>query len=229
MIECPNCNAENRPFARFCVQCRHKFPTGEILGGQYLVTRMLKVGGMGAVYEVESAGQRYALKEMRDRFLSTRERQEAINRFLAEAMTLARLDHPCIPKVYRHFIEGDRYNLVMDFVEGQDLTDILASTPEGRLPEAQVVELGKQICEVLGYLHRQSPPIIFRDMKPGNVMQTPDRGIARINFGIARLFNLAQQSGPAWSVPLDMLPPIYDQTSGFRVCDLLLGKSLPLF
>lgn len=195
MIECPNCNTNNRPVARFCAQCGYKFPVGETLGGQYLVTRMLKVGGMGAVYEVECEGRRYALKEMRDRFVSPKERQEAVNRFLAEAITLARLSHPRIPRVQRHFIEGDRYYLAMDFVEGQDLADVLAAAPEGRFPAVEVIAWGQQICEVLDYLHCQPQPIIFRDLKPANLMLTPNRGLMLIDFGIARLFNPAQKSG----------------------------------
>lgn len=195
MIECPNCNVENRPTARFCAQCGYKFPVGEVLGGQYRVTRMLKVGGMGAVYEAESAGQRFAIKEMRDRFISNKERQEAVNRFLAEAMTLAKLDHPSIPKVHRHFIEGDRYYLVMDFVQGEDLADVLARAPGGRLPEVQVIELGLQICDVLAYLHHRPQPIVFRDMKPSNLMLTRNGEIKLIDFGIAKLFNPAQRGG----------------------------------
>jgi serine/threonine protein kinase len=195
VIECPNCNIENRPTAHFCAACRYKFPVGEVLGGEYRVTRMLKVGGMGAVYEAESAGQRFAIKEMRDRFVSNKERQEAVNRFLREAMTLAKLDHPRIPKVYHHFIEGDRYYLVMDFVQGEDLAEMLARAPGGRLPEQQVIEWGLQICEVLAYLHCQPQPVIFRDMKPANLMVTPQGKIKLIDFGIARLFNPAQRGG----------------------------------
>ncbi len=195
MIECPHCSAENRPNARFCAQCGHKFPIGELLGGQYRVTRMLKVGGMGAVYEVECEGRRYAVKEMRDRFVSGKERQEAVNRFLAEAITLARLDHPHIPKVHRHFIEGDRYYLVMDYVEGEDLADVIARAPGGRLPEEQVIKWGLQICDVLAYLHNRSQPVIFRDMKPSNLMLTPSGEIKLIDFGIAKLFNPAQRRG----------------------------------
>jgi tRNA A-37 threonylcarbamoyl transferase component Bud32 len=195
VIECPDCDKENRPTARFCVQCGSKFPVGEVLGGQYRVTRMLKVGGMAAVYEVESGGQRYALKEMRDRFTSRRERQDAINRFLREAMTLAKLDHPCIPTVHNHFIEGDRYYVVMDYVDGEDLADVIARAPGGRLPAEQVIDWGLQICEVLAYLHSRRPPIVFRDMKPSNLMLTPQGEIKLIDFGIARLFNPAQRGG----------------------------------
>jgi Tol biopolymer transport system component/tRNA A-37 threonylcarbamoyl transferase component Bud32 len=156
---------------------------------------MLKVGGMGAVYEVECEGRRYAVKEMREQFRSNQERQEAVNRFLAEAMTLAKLDHPRIPKVHRHFIEGDRYYLVMDYVEGDDLADVSAQAPGGRLAEEQVLEWGQQICDVLAYLHSRPQPVVFRDMKPSNLMLAPGGEIKLIDFGIAKLFNPAQRHG----------------------------------
>lgn len=197
MTVCPNCNAQNRDTARFCRLCSARLSRrtgiGARLGGEYHVVEVIKAGGMGTVYKAESGGTFYAVKEMRDIFTNPKERQDAINRFMAEALILARLGHPNIPRVHRHFIETDRYYLVMDFVEGEDLQVVLDRQGGKGLPEEQVLTWALQICSVLEYLHGQTPPVIFRDLKPANIMLRPNGDISLIDFGIAKLFNPARQ------------------------------------
>jgi serine/threonine protein kinase len=105
-----------------------------------------------------------------------------------EARLLVRLNHPNLPKVTDAFVDGDRFYLVMDFVEGATL-DYCLRLREGKpVDPATVVDLSIEIADVLGYLHSQNPPIIFRDLKPSNIMVQPDKHIKLIDFGIARRF-----------------------------------------
>ncbi|HIQ04220.1 MAG TPA: protein kinase, partial [Anaerolineae bacterium] len=221
MTVCPNCKAQNRDTARFCCQCGAWL----ILGGEYRVVEVIKSGGMGTVYKAESGGRFYAVKEMRDTFTNPKERQDAINHFMAEALILARLSHPHIPKVHRHFIENDRYHLIMDFIEGQDLQAILDRRGGKGLPEEQVLSWAMQICAVLEYLHGQTPPVIFRDLKPANVMLRPDGDVSLIDFGIAKLFNPARQ-GTLIGTPGYAAPEQYQGLAEPRSDIFALGATL---
>ena len=90
--------------------------------------------------------------------------------------------------IHRHFTESNRYYLVMDFVEGEDLQTLIERQRGPGLPEAQVLDWAVQLCDILSYLHNQHPPIIFRDLKPANIMLTPSGRVKLVDFGIARLF-----------------------------------------
>jgi serine/threonine-protein kinase len=162
-------------------------------GPQYFITRVIKEGGQGAVFEtVGEDGQVYAVKEMLDRFTDPKERAEAVDRFEAEAGMLRRLTHPRIPRVYVDFKDEGRQYLAMEFVRGHDLEDVIKK--QGALPEQQVLTWADQLCDVLDYLHNHKPePIIFRDMKPSNIMIQPDGDIKLIDFGIAKVFQKAQR------------------------------------
>jgi serine/threonine protein kinase len=221
MIVCPNCKAQNRDTALFCRQCGARL----ILGGEYHVVKVIKPGGMGTVYKAESEGKLYAVKEMRDTFTNPKDRQDAINRFMAEALILARLSHPHIPKVHRHFIENDRYYLVMDFIEGEDLGAVLDRQKGKRLPEEQVLSWALQLCAVLEYLHGQTPPVIFRDLKPANIMLRPNRDISLIDFGIAKLFNPVRQ-GTLIGTPGYAAPEQYQGLAEPRSDIFALGATL---
>lgn len=191
-ILCPSCHQSNLRRAKFCQYCRHDMVLNND-GPRYYITRVLKVGGQGAVFEtIGDDNQVYAVKEMIDRFTDPKERQEAIERFEAEADMLRRLSHPRIPKVYVDFKDEGRQYLAMEFVRGQDLEDVIQK--QGALPEAQVLEWADQICDVLSYLHEHKPePIIFRDMKPSNIMIQSDNSIKLIDFGIAKVFQKAER------------------------------------
>jgi serine/threonine-protein kinase len=125
---------------------------------------------------------------MLDRFTDPHERTQAVKRFKAEADILQRLRHPCIPNIYDLFEHQGYHYLVMEFVSGSDLEDLIRR--EGYIPEARALQWANQICDVLEYLHRQQ--IIFRDLKPSNIMIEPDGNVKLIDFGIARVFQPLQ-------------------------------------
>src|SRR6266705_188048 len=124
--------------------------------------------------------------------MSPQEIIEATENFKSEALLLAGLTHPNLPSIYDHFSEAGRWYLVMDFIEGETLEERLNKEPEGRLSVEEAQRIGIQLCTVLGYLHGRQPPIIFRDLKPANIMMTPDGHLYLIDFGIARHFKPGQ-------------------------------------
>jgi len=189
-ILCPRCHKPNLRRARFCQHCGHDIILNND-GPRYYITRVIKEGGQGAVFETIGDDQHvYAVKEMLDHFTDEKERGEAITRFEAEARMLERLSHPRIPRVYADFKDEGRHYLAMDFVQGEDLEEVLRR--EGALPEQQVLEWADQICDVLGYLHDNG--LIYRDMKPSNIMIDRQRGgIKLVDFGIAKVFQRAER------------------------------------
>jgi serine/threonine-protein kinase len=170
------------------------------LQARYVITRKLGQGGMGAVYQAQDArlqGKLWAIKEMSDAQLTDpAERANAIASFRREAQLLATLDHTNLPKVADFFEEGGKQYLVMDFVEGQTLEQIVAATP-GFLPEPTVLAWIEQLCDVLEYLHARQPPIVFRDLKPANIMLMREGKIKLIDFGIARFFKAGKTKDTA--------------------------------
>lgn len=196
MIKCPICGHDNRDTAKFCGKCSAPLggttllPIGTIMQGRYKVVSVLGQGGMGAVYLVEDQrlfDKKLALKELVNTLPDPAARAQALQQFQQEARLLAYLSHPNLPHISDYFAESGRQYLVMEYVDGETLEAILGKT-SGFLPEAQVVEWAIQVCDALEYLHSQSPPIIFRDLKPANIMLDKDKRIKLIDFGIARLF-----------------------------------------
>ncbi|HHV76673.1 MAG TPA: serine/threonine protein kinase [Syntrophothermus lipocalidus] len=161
-----------------------------MLEGRYIIVRTLGRGGMGAVYQALDTrldNIPVAIKEMSTSAVSHGNVQAAIEAFKKEASMLVSLRHPALPRVTDFFGgEKDRWYLVMDYIEGQTLKALVEK--RGPIPETEVVCWARQICEILDYLHSQEPPIIFRDLKPANIMLTPDGRIKLIDFGIARHF-----------------------------------------
>lgn len=198
-ILCPICRAVNRPDARFCQQCGNDV----LLDDTYRITKVIKEGGMGVVYQaVDEDGAFYAIKEMHDRFTDAKDREEGIKRFLDEAQLLRKLKgHPGIPHVYRSFIDEGRYYLSMEFIFGEDLEDILER--EQRFSEPQVLKWADQLCDVLEHLHANG--LIYRDMKPSNVMITREGDVKVVDFGIAKLLVPGQRGTmigtPGYSPP----------------------------
>ncbi len=143
---------------------------------------------MGAVYLTRDTRipTQWAVKEMTDQFHDDSERMEAIETFQVEARILSGLKHPNLPRITDYFSENGRQYLVMDYVEGQTLEEILEH--QKRLPVPQVIDLALQVTEVFEYLHGRPEPVIFRDFKPGNLMIGPDGKVKLIDFGIARHF-----------------------------------------
>jgi serine/threonine-protein kinase len=191
-ILCPICHKPNLRRAKFCQHCGKDIVLNND-GPRYYITRIIKEGGQGALYEtIGDDGKVYAVKEMLDRFTDPKDEAEAIERFEAEAAMLRRLKHPRIPKVYADFKDEGRQYLAMEFVRGEDLEEVIKR--QRVIPEEQALRWADQICDVLAYLHEHKPePIIFRDMKPSNVMVEPDGNIKLVDFGIAKVFQHAQR------------------------------------
>ena len=158
---------------------------GQILDNRYRVVKLLGQGGFGAVYRVWDTrlDRPRALKENLDTS------PEAQRQFKREAQILSDLSHPNLPRVIDHFIvPGQGQYLVMDYVEGEDLQEMLQRVG-GPLPEAQVLDWIGQVSDALEYLHSQSPPIIHRDVKPANIKITPDGKAMLVDFGIAKVYD----------------------------------------
>ncbi len=172
-------------------------PKGAILQDRYEILSVLGLGGMGAVYRARDlrftgVARICALKEMTSMAPDPQMRRLALQNFDREANVLASLNHPAIPKIYDYFTEGIRSYLVLEYIEGDDLEALLGDT-EQMLSQERVMDWAIQICDVLSYLHSQDPPIVFRDMKPSNIMLRPPNHIVLIDFGIARVFEAGQK------------------------------------
>jgi serine/threonine protein kinase len=168
---------------------------GTILQNRYVIERLLGGGGMGVVYLARDrrlANRLCAIKEMVDHFIDPQQRIEANDYFAREADTLAQLKHQAIPAITDRFDDRNRHYLVMEYIEGRNLEEELQANG-GPLAEGLVIDIARQLCDVLGYLHSLTPPIIYRDMKPSNVMLTPRGRVVLIDFGIARLFRAARK------------------------------------
>ena len=165
------------------------FPSsGKVLNNRYIAIRGIAAGGFGRVYlvyDVQLPGKMWALKEMH-----TRSRVPMVEKsFRVEAKLLSTIEHQKIPGISDFFIEENSLYLVMDYVKGITLTEVLRNLKKDEyLPEEKVIEWALSICSVLEYLHNLPNPIIFRDLKPSNIMVTPEGHVKLIDFGIARIF-----------------------------------------
>jgi WD40 repeat protein len=170
------------------------------LRGRYVIISLAGRGGYGAVYKARdtSFGNRLvAIKEMGQNTLNPQERTAAAEAFYHEALLLASLTHPNLPRIYEQFTEKGRSYLVMDFIEGETLDDLVKKLPGHRMSVEHVLDLALALCSVLEYLHNRHPPIIFRDLKPANIMLTPAGHLFLIDFGIARHFKPGQKKDTA--------------------------------
>jgi len=168
-----------------------------VLRGRYRIQGVLGVGGMGAVYQARDLNfpevtKLCAVKEMINLANDPAMRETTIRNFQREANILATLNHPAIPEIFDFFSEGNRAYLVLEFIRGKDL-EALMNIADGFLPVEQVRQWAIEICDVLGYLHsRQPEPVVFRDMKPSNVMIDQFKKIRLIDFGIAKTFDVTK-------------------------------------
>lgn len=164
---------------------------GTLLQNRYRIQRRIGGGGMGVVYLAEDTrlvGRQCAIKEMSPAQLAPGDRNWAIQAFRQEAQLLANLHHPGLTHVTDFFPEGGNWYLVMEYIHGETLEARLARAPGGRFPLEEALRITRQLCEVLDYLHHQQPPVVFRDLKPGNVMLDEKGQVKLIDFGIARFF-----------------------------------------
>ncbi len=168
------------------------------LQNRYKILGVVGVGGMGAVYKAQDLRfpgvmRVCGVKEMINTASDPQVRQMIVRNFEREASILATLNHPAIPQVYDYFTEGSRSYLVLEFIDGKDLEAHLAGS-EGFLTEEQVLDWAAQLCDVLSFLHNHKPrPIIFRDLKPSNIMLDDHQRIRLVDFGIAKLFQSGEK------------------------------------
>jgi serine/threonine protein kinase len=209
MVYCESCGAANNDEAIECFACHRLLlkdasvvaaetqqsatdeeEASSLAGQRYRIVARVGTGGFGAVYkaiDVENNQQPVAIKEIKLTGLKPQEMIEATDTFNREVQILSPLSHPNLPRVHAHFTDTNHWYLVMDYIEGQTLESYLAANG-GKLPPEEVLAIGLQLCTVLDYLHTREPAIIFRDLKPSNVMLTLYRQVYLIDFGTARLF-----------------------------------------
>jgi len=165
---------------------------GSLIGGRYRVLGRIGRGGMSVVYLAvnEKANKMWAVKEIRrDGVMDF----DSVRRgLIAETDMLKRLRHPHLPCIVDVIDEEDSFMIVMDYVEGNTLRDIVREL--GPRPQPQVIEWAAQLCDLIGYLHTRVPPVIYRDMKPGNIMLRPDGCLVLVDFGAARIFKARNAS-----------------------------------
>jgi serine/threonine-protein kinase len=165
---------------------------GSVLNARYEIVRRIGGGGMGAVYLAKDRNlgdAPRAVKEMVESHLDPNQHEKAIGDFKRESLLLTALEHPSIPTIYDYFYDESlgRFYLVMKFIAGGDLAARLRTAPGGRIDEKTVADWGMQTADVLEYLHSRPKPIIYRDLKPANLMIDGNSGrLMLIDFGIAR-------------------------------------------
>lgn len=188
-----------------------------ILKDRYRIAGPIGQGGMGAVYRAEDSllrGRVCAIKEIApDPDLEEAMLTQLQEQFRQEASVLARLDHPNLPKVSDYFTQNGREYLVMDFVPGHDLREVIeqAQQEDRYFEESQVLDWADQLCSALAYLHNQSPPVLHRDIKPSNIKVTPSGLLKLVDFGLvklltsdeARTVTVVQGQGTAAYTPLE--------------------------
>ena len=250
-LACPTCGASNTPHAPLCVHCRHPlllsaYLTSQILfQDRYAILEKLGTGGFGSVYKARDTqnAQLVALKETCLQGLTAQERMEATDAFQREADLLSRLTHPSLPRLYEQSSKHEQWYLVMDFIEGETLEEYQRKAPNQRLLLSEVFRIGLQLCDVLEYLHIQQPPIVFRDLKPSNIILTSEERIYLIDFGIARFFKPGQArdtialGSPGYAAPeqygrIQTTPRADIYSLGAVLHQLLTGKDpseAPLF
>lgn len=190
--------------------------SGEILRKRYRIQRIIGHGGMGSIYLADDQrleGRLCALKEVEhDQTMPVDSLKQAREQFLREATVLARLDHPNLPKVSDFFSIGARDYLVMDFVPGKDLRTLMVEARHRGefLPEEEVLGWAEQLADALSYLHGQDPPILHRDIKPGNLKITPSGLLKLVDFGLVKILSseevtitILQGRGTALYTPLE--------------------------
>jgi len=168
------------------------FTPGTLLKKRYKIVRTLGRGGQGAVYLCEDMDvykQKRAIKQLLNvKDMSREEKNLALKMFEKEGAFLSHLDHPGLPKISDKFNQDGRCYIVIDFVQGNNLEILLKNNP-GFFTEEKVIEIALQLCDILDYMHTRNPPIVFRDVKPENIILTSDEKVKLIDFGTARLYD----------------------------------------
>ena len=198
-LYCPNCGTKNPENSINCIFCDTiltrvsrggALTQGITLQSRYQIIKQISQSNLSSVYFIRdiTTNRSLALKEMHcDRYAKSK-KAYLLNRFSEEAKLLKELAHHNLPKVINTFTFYGRYYIVMDYIEGYDLQFLLNKSSSKSIPEKLVVTWGIQLCEVLDYLHTRNPPIIYRDMKPSNIMiREKDGRLFLVDFGLARV------------------------------------------
>ena len=205
---------------------------GKVLTHRYEIVRRIGGGGMGAVYLAKDRNlgdAPRAVKEMIESHLDDTQHEKAIADFKRESLLLTELEHPSIPTVYDYFYEeeSERFYLVMKFIPGSDLASRLRASPGGRIDELTVTEWGIQVADVLHYLHTRPQPIIYRDLKPANLMFDSNLNrIMLIDFGIARWVNKKEKGVTAVGTMGYAPPELFSGQADPRVDIYSLGATM---
>ena len=168
---------------------------GTLLNNRYEIVRKIGGGGMGAVYLARDrnlGGVERAVKEMIQAYVDESQHEKAVEDFRREAILLSSLEHPAIPTIYDYFVDEseNRFYLVMKYISGGDLAGRFRAAPDGLIDERTMTEWAIQIADVLDYLHNLETPIVYRDLKPSNIMIDGKNGrVMLVDFGIARWVN----------------------------------------
>jgi serine/threonine protein kinase len=217
-IFCPLCQRPNRLNVKFCAHCgaqmlipsisdpfgTGRLPVGVVLNGRYMIVRKIAQGGMGAVYEAKEVptsptSRRLAIKEMSFSMLDQIQedkRKAVVDSFHREYDLLRKLDHPNLVRAFEFFEESGRQFFVMEYIEGRTLESLLDNLAPGEFfPMDRVLAWAHQLCTALFYLHSQIPPIIYRDLKPSNIMEVTGSNLVKLfDFGIARYYKPGQRT-----------------------------------
>jgi len=163
--------------------------SGALFAQRYRIIDQVGEGGFGVIYkaqDLDNHNRFVAIKQINLSSLSPQQMIEATDTFNREVEYLSRLKHDHIPRILEHFTDPDHWYVVMEYIAGETLEDRLKQTRRGRFSREKALDIGIDLCGVLSYLHAQRPPIIFRDVKPANIMQTRTGRLYLIDFGIAR-------------------------------------------
>ncbi len=204
---------------------------GTLLAGRYRIGHAIGQGGFGSVYkarDLQQHGRVVAIKQIDLNTLKPQDMIEATDSFNREVTILSALEHPNLPKFYAHFTDANHWYLVMEYIQGQTLEDILKRSHRGYLSLNKAMHIGEALANVLSYLHEQRPAVIFRDVKPANVMLTRTGRVYLIDFGIARRFSSlkSKDTGPLGS-PGYAAPEQYGRAQSDQKTDMYgLGATL---
>ncbi len=245
---CPVCGAATEPGYTYCIACGQLLATSgdgqeaqdePLLHDRYQLGRLLGSGGFSAVYRAHDllAGRDVAIKQLSLHGLSTEEIIEFTDTFNREVDLLSGLHHPQVPRIHNHFSDREHWYLVMDYLEGTTLETYLHTRAARGQPlqVEEVLAMGVQLCTVLEYLHTRQPPVIFRDLKPGNILRSPGGTLHLIDFGIARHFRPGQAhdtqalGSPGYAAPeqyghAQTTPQSDIYSLGVLLCTLLSGQ-----
>ncbi len=229
----PNSSATSRADAGEKRKPKPKtLPSGKILNGRYEIVRRIGGGGMGAVYLAKdrNLGEApRAVKEMIESHIDEGQHEKAVADFKRESLLLTALEHPSIPTVYDYFYDeiSERFYLVMKFIPGNDLSSQLRNSPGGRIDELTVTQWGIQVADVLHYLHTRPESIIYRDLKPANLMvDSNNNRVMLIDFGIARWVNKKERGVTAVGTMGYAPPELFSGQADPRVDIYSLGATM---